>query len=336
MKSRLWFSAIGLLLISAGPSFAQYWSALPPVDTKNVSFAGFSNDEKRVYFISKTGGVDNIWMVPVKGGQPTQITKFTENGIVRAFHLVSNPYLVYERPTSATGDYHVYKLKDDGSGEAQDLTPTGPGMWNDLAGLSYNGRYVYFRSNNPGKDKIDVWRYDAQQYTTEDIFPNDKDYVIRAWSRDHGKLLMETPKSGELTMIDIVSTEHTSLMKPDAPFKTAMWDPMNRSVFYVDATGTLRATDVATGTTSIAAPDKNISTGVEYFDFSANGNYMIEKNATGWHVFNAATRVPVDLPEGAVPQAIAPRETMLLYTVGPKLYLYDLNKKSSTELATIE
>jgi hypothetical protein len=336
MNLRLSFSAVLLLICSAAPAFAQYWSALPPVDPKHVSFAGFSNDEKRVYFISKQAGVDNIWMVPVKGGQPTQVTKFTESGVVRAFHLLSHPYLVYERPTSATGDYHVYKLKDDGSGEAVDLTPTKPGFWNDLAGMSYNGRYVYFRSNNPGKDKVDLWRYDAQQYSTEDIFPNDKDYVVRSWSRDHAKLLVESPKTGALTIIDINSTEHTPLVTPTAPYKTSLWDPMNTTLFFVDAGGALKATDMSTGTSSSAIPDKDISSGVEYFDFSPNGNYMIEKNASGWHVFNAGTRAPIELPEGAVPQAIAPRETMLLYTIGAKLYLYDINKKSSTELATIE
>jgi Tol biopolymer transport system component len=275
-------------------------------------------------------------MVPVKGGQPTQITKFTENGVVRAMHLMNRPYLVIERPSSAAGDYHLYLVKDDGTGELQDLTRTGPGIWNDIAGMSYNGRYVYYRSNNPNKDKVDVWRYDAQQYTVEDVFPNDKDYSVLAWSRDHGKLLVTTPKTGELTMIDIVSTEHTPLMKPDVPFRRAMWDPTNHAVFFIDATGTLKAADMATGAALMAAPDKTISTGVEYFDFSPNGKYIVEKNASGWHVLEAVTRAPIELPSGAVPVAIAPTETRLLYTVGPKLYLFDINKKSSTELSTIE
>lgn len=335
MKLRLWFSAVILLVSSAAPSMAQYWSAMPPVDPKNVGFAGFSNDEKRVCFISKQGGTDNIWTVPVKGGQPTQVTKFAENGVVRAMHLMNRPYLVIERASSAAGDYHLYLIKDDGTGEAQDLTRTGPGVWNDIAGMSYNGRYVYYRSNNPNKDKVDVWRYDAQQYTTEDVFPNDKDYSILAWSRDHGKLLVTTPTTGELTMIDIVSTEHTSLMKPDVPFRTALWDPTNHAIFFIDATGALKIADMVTGSL-LAAPDKAVSTGVEYFDFSPNGKYLVEKNTSGWHVLDAATRAAIELPSGAVPVAIAPRETQLLYTVGPKLYLFDIIKKSSTELATIE
>lgn len=336
MSSRLWFSSIILLLTAVSPSFAQYWSALPAVDPKSPSFAGFSNDEKRVYFLSKKNGISNIWTVPVKGGQPTQVTTFTENGVVRAFHMLNRPWLVVERPTSASGDFHLYSLKDDGSGTAQDLTPTAPGIYNDLAGMSYNGRYVYFRSNKVNRDKTDLWRYDAQQYTMENVFPNDKDYVVRAWSRDHGRLLVETPKTGELTMIDIVSTEHTSLVKPTSPYRTALWDPMNRDLFVIEPTGDLKATDMSNGQVSSTTLDKSMASGVEFFDFSPNGKYMIEKNASGWHVIDASTKTALELPEGAVPQSIAPRETQLLYTVGSKLYLYDISKKSSTELATVE
>jgi hypothetical protein len=336
MKLRISVCSIAILVLAVAPSFAQYWSALPPVDPKSANFTGFSNDEKRVYFLSKQSGVDNIWMVPVKGGQPTQVTKFTDNGVVRAFHLLTHPYLIIERPTSAKGDFHIYKLKDDGTGDLQELTKTGAGVWNDLAGMSYNGRYVYYRSNQANHEKTDLWRYDADQYTIEDVFPNDKDYVVHAWSRDHGRLLVESPNSGELTIIDIVSTEHTPLLKPDAPFKTSMWDPMNHSLFYIDAAGNLKATDMATGQPSMAAPDKTVSSGVESFEFSTNGSYVIEKNTAGWRVFNASSGTSLELPQGAVPLTIAPRETQLLYTIGPKLYLYDISKKSSTELATIE
>jgi len=57
-------------------------------------------------------------------------------------------------------------------------------------------------------------------------------------------------------------------------------------------------------------------------------------------VREVASGTDVSLPTGAQPVAIAPKETLLLYTMpaganASKLFLYDIGKKASFELTTI-
>src|SRR5438552_4173006 len=138
-----------ILLIFAlvSPLRAQYWSAMPKIEDGPVC-ACFSQDDKTVYFVSKDSGVANVFRVPAKGGAPQMVTRFVDAPVVRAVHLTGKPMFVYmkgsaENPT----DYHIYKLPDAGGELAVDLTPTKPGVKNEIIGASYNGRYIYYKSN---------------------------------------------------------------------------------------------------------------------------------------------------------------------------------------------
>src|SRR5688572_18889350 len=136
------------VLLFTTPASAQFWQTLQPIEGEGPICACFSQDEKNIYFVSKDSGVANVFKVPIKGGAPTQVTKFVDAPVVRALHIVNRPMIVYMRAASpGTTDYHLYRIADDGSGEPLDVTPTEPGVQNEIIGASYNGRYVYYRSN---------------------------------------------------------------------------------------------------------------------------------------------------------------------------------------------
>ena len=330
---------------------AQFWHALPPLAEDKSIYASFSNDEKKIFFLSKDGsGVANIWSMTIAdkynriiagpNNPQVQVTKFTDRGPARMLHLLNLPEILYMRLTDNGKDYHIYRLKDDGSGQPQDFTPGGDGITSEMIGASYNGRFVYYTQNLVNRDKVDTYRYDAKQYVTDLVFPNDKDYRVLAWSRDHGKLLVEDPHAGDLMMFDIVSTERTPLVKPaNGRFVHALMDPTNHDLIVVEKDGDHNV-ERETGIGSSAW--KDIGKGnITWVDYSPNGKYVVVNEGDKWSVKETASGTELMLPANARPVAIAPQETLLLYVIAQgdgtsKLFLYDIGKKASTELATLK
>ncbi len=308
------------------PAHAQYWHVMPPIGKGDEVDAGFSNDEKKIFYLSSEGGIGNVWSMVIAdkyGGiiaspknPPVQITKFTDRGIVRFLHLPSRPEIVFMRATENGRDFHIYRMKDDGSEQPQDLTPGGDGVTNQILGTSYNGRYVYYTGNVVHHDKVDVYRYDTQQFTSDLIFPNDKDYEMLAWTKDQTKLLVEDSTRNTLMFYDIETTERTPVPL-DASQKIGQVN-LDPNTLKVDA-------DYVGGKKTMLP-----------LDYSPNCKYSIFNEAEKWIIKDAATgNAELPLPTGARPLAIAPKETLLVYLNDAKLYLYEIAKNKSTELVSV-
>jgi hypothetical protein len=310
------------------PVRAQFWHVLPPVAKGDEIAAGFSNDEKKIFYLNTEGGVGNVWSMIIMdkyGGiiagpknPPVQITKFTDHGIVRFSHLLNRPEFVFMRATENGKDFHIYRMKDDGSEQPQDLTPGGVGITNEIIGASYNGRYVYYTNNAVHRDKVDVYRYDTQQFTSDLIFPNDKDYQVLAWTRDQNKLLVEDSSANTLMYYDIETTERTPISLT-----------RGQKISYVN---------LDPNTLKINMFDLSDGKGIPLAtDYSPNCKYIIYNEQGKWVIKDAATgNVELPLPVGARPLAIAPKETLLVYLNDAKLYLYDIAKNKSTELTSVQ
>ncbi len=330
------------------PARAQFWHVLPPLSDTDAISAGFSNDQKKVFFIRRDNGVANIWstvimdkyggIVASPKGPLTQVTKFTDRGVVRFFHLLNRPEILFMRATDNGKDFHIYRIKDDASEQPQDVTPGGDGVTNIIIGASYNGRYVYYSSNALHQDKVDCYRYDTQQLMTDLIFPNDKDYEVLAWTRDQTKLLVEDSSANSFMMYDIETTDRTPLtIPPGVSISSVGLDPHDSGSSTGYKLGYLGfkiqpAPNVKIDSNKAKDQMQNASFDV---DFSQNGTYRIVRNHTCCLVTNVSTDNCLPLPQFSRPIAVAPKETMLVYLNGAKLYLYDIAKNNSTELATV-
>ncbi len=333
-RTILFLSLVLPIIFSAPDARAQFWHALAPDATSPA--AGFSNDEKKVFFVHN----ENIYTFTIAdkygrltfapGMTPSQITAFNGTQPVGpALHITSRPLIVFERPDSTTpANHHLYAVKDDGSSAPEDITPGNQNA--HILGESYNGRYIYFTSNKVHTNKLDVYRYDTQQNTSDVVFPNDANYRALAWSRDQTRLLMIEPPSGALFEYDIESTTRTPLIMPtgSVQYGDALFNPAWHTLFLF-AGGQEYVTDI--GSNEITPAGKAPS-GIDY---SPNGKYLIEMFPDGDTVKEATTGIALQLPAGSHIEAIAPKETMLLYTIRGKLYLFDIVKKTTVELATL-
>jgi len=310
------------------PARAQFWHVLPPLSDSDAISASFSNDQKKVFFIHREAGVANVWSTVIMdkyGGIiagpkniPTQVTRYTDRGIVRFIHLLNRPEIVFMRATENGKDFHIYRMKDDGSEQPQDLTPTGAGVTNTIIGASYNGRYIYYTNNAVHSDKLDCYHYDTQQFTSDLIFPNDKDYEVLAWTHDQNKLLVEDPEANTLMYYNIETTERTPEL--------------------VNAGERLRYVSIDPSTFKIETFDFKDGIHMPFWeDYSPNGKYMLKEEAGKWSVKDGSgTNTMLPLPDGVRPIAIAPKETLLVYLYGSKFYLYDITKNANAELGSVQ
>lgn len=290
---------------------------MPPVSGNEVS-AQFSDDGKKIFFLKFDNGVGNIWSEVVLdkyGGviagksAPAQITHFTDRGIVRFLHLLNKPDIAFMRLSANGKDYHIYLLKDDGSGDAQDLTPGTDGITNQIAGASANGWYIYYTSNAVHSNKLDLYRYDTRQYTSDIVFPNDKDYTVLAWTKDQSKLVLEDTTAHSMSYYDIETTSKTPIALKSGEF--GLFNPISESIDVFP--------QARTGLEVHYSPD---------LKFSWN-----RAPGMDWNLTELGTNKSVPLPPHSIPFGFSPKENFLLFGNSGKLYLYDIAKNSSNEIA---
>jgi hypothetical protein len=121
----------------------------------------------------ETGGRSAVYVLPVAGGTPRQVTKLTPS----YFHGWSpdDRWLVYTggRPETAGGAevFSIYKIPVAGGDESR-LT-TGPGL-DDGPEFSPDGKFIYFNSTRSGR--MQIWRMKPDgselEQVTSDIYNN--------------------------------------------------------------------------------------------------------------------------------------------------------------------
>jgi len=280
------------------PAQAQYWGVWQK--THNITL-GLSSDEKWVFFMQKNdAGITNIYKIELKTNAVTPVTNFTDRPVLSGIVLFGkSPAVVYARPASAKGDdIHLYRINVLTTDPPVDFTPKDGTSSKQILGMAYNGRYVYYYSDKgPGSHK-DTYRYDCTQYILEDAFPNDKDYETIAWNKVQTHLLLRDPRKGDLYKYSIETTERQKTDSLDSDF--------------------------------MGLAKVNYSLSQKYIHIPSADEKIIE----------TATKNPIALPSGAYDLMIGPKETSVLYVNKDgnitKLYLYDIEKKTSKELTVIK
>jgi TolB protein len=114
------------------------------------------------------GGKSRVFIMPVQGGTPKQITPLTPSYL----HGWSpdGKFLVFTG--GRTNKYDIYKIPADGSGPEVRLTDSA-GL-NDGPEFTPDGRYIYFNSSRAGK--MQIWRMKPegtdQEQVTDDEYNN--------------------------------------------------------------------------------------------------------------------------------------------------------------------
>jgi hypothetical protein len=346
---RIFFlSALVLGLFFSVAARAQYWQTFPPLEEDKGVSASFSNDDKRVFYMGKDpSGNKNVFSIEIKGGATIQTTRFTDAPVVRACHFASRPmHMVMKASAPTSTDYHMVRIADNMMDAPLDVTPDPEGIRNEIIGLSFNGKYLYYSSNKVNKAKTDYYRYDISQNISETVLANDKGFRVLAWSRDQERLLCQDPKTSEVLILDIQTVERKSLYSPIAPRKviSAALTPDNKQLYVLETDGTkneLRSIPMASPT-EIGEDIKVVDeSGTNRFVFSTNGKFLFLYKSGGLTIKEMATGAEYMPPIASAVDAITnPRENWLLVTKespnGKTVQLTDVGKKTTVDLITIK
>ena len=233
----------------------------------------FSPDGSRIAFISDRSGGDNVWTIPVAGGEPKQISR-------EDFRLVNNPvwspdgrfiaarkHFVSTR-SIGSGEIWLYHASGEGSGLQLNEKPNEQKDLGEPA-FSPDGRYVYFSQDttpggvyeygrNAAEGIYSIRRIDRETGEIETVIsgpggavrptpsPDGRYLAFVRRIRFQSHLFLHDLRSGENTPIhDALDRDMQEIWAVHGVYPGMAWTPDSRSVVFW-ARGGLHRIDVET------------------------------------------------------------------------------------------
>jgi Tol biopolymer transport system component len=150
----LFFAAAPALGIASpqAPLLADY------LRTSRVSGASFSHDEGLIAFLWDKGGRLDIWVKPVLGGQPRQITHV--NGVIHSFAFSPREDLLLYEVDDGGNDAPRLYLTDSSGRASKELMPDFPkGSRIGFMRWAADGKSFLFITNLPGEEFTTLQEY---------------------------------------------------------------------------------------------------------------------------------------------------------------------------------
>jgi Tol biopolymer transport system component/DNA-binding winged helix-turn-helix (wHTH) protein len=201
----------------------------------------FSDDGRRIFFVSNRNGNQRLWEIPVEGGNPSLVTSIPEE--IEKFSLshVDNS-LAY---TQRSIDTAIEILPLPASSAAnQPASRSGPCLINssradDSPVFSPDGRTIVFISNRTGFDEIWITNSDCTRTRQLTSF-RETGVGSPRWSPDGTRLIFDRHVDGqsEIFLIEIESRLVTRLTNDPASNFLPSWAADGRSFYFcTDKTG---------------------------------------------------------------------------------------------------
>lgn len=270
----------------------------------------FSPDGTRVAYISNVSGSPQIWVIPVGGGAPVQVTRLPDP-VQSVVWSPKADWIAYEVAPGGGLNVQVYVARPDGSGAK--MVTAGGDVNNRLYGWSRDGRWLGIGTNRFNPTEMDAFLVDPASDksrpvgsgkgldTITDVSPDGRFALIsRLASRGDNNLVLVNLDSGAETLL----TPH----KPPASFGWGEFSADGRRVFVMSDV----ATDLTSfGTIELDAAGKPgpFKVLVKRSDAEADGAALSDDGARAALRWNAAGRSEIALLDTATGKASA----------GPKL-----------------
>ena len=154
--------------------------------------ASFSFDEKLVAFSSDQGGRIDLWVAPVEGGSPRQITKI--DGFLHSYAFSpASDVLVYEADQGGNELPHLF-LTDSRGAAPKDLCAADPQTARTgFVEWAQDGRSFLYLSSRRDEKLLDLYEYGLKTGKSELVWQASGQMEFGLASRDHRRfVLLET------------------------------------------------------------------------------------------------------------------------------------------------
>lgn len=313
--------------------------------------ASFSHDESRVAYATDTGGRLDVWVQPVAGGAPVQVTRSTGTLHAFAFSPTADA-LLYETDSGGNDETRLY-LTDSTGKAPRELTPGLPaGARAGFLAWARDGRSFLFITALPGQDFTEIHRRDLESGATETLWKTPSRLSFSMASPGFERAVFQEILSDvdfNLYLLERGATEPV-LLTPHTgavAYTPTSFSPDGKTLYYTTTDGgeftSLQAMDLATRASRVVhRREWDVETGT----VSRGGRYLTAvTNADGTpevEVRELATGRTVALPKPDLGGAFVPvafsgsdrwlAATLVTDTAPETLYLIDLAKGSARPL----
>jgi dipeptidyl aminopeptidase/acylaminoacyl peptidase len=314
----------------------------------NYDGLSFSPDNSSILVSSDESGVYNAFAVPLKGGEPEQLTNSSKESIFVIDYFPDDERFLYMADQGGNELSHIYVREVNGA--TKDLTP-GAKLKAAFYGWAQDDKSFYAGTNERDPRYFDVYEYRISGYSREMIFRNDAGYIFADVSPDGHTIALSKVKSrddSDIFLYDRKTKElrHLTPHEGEANHKPQAFSFDGKTLYYLTDAGSeflyLVSQDLATGERRVI---KKTNWDISFAQRSKHGKYLmlgVNQNArTTLHIYETGTMKPVELPQAphssiTSVQMARDEDRLALYTTSgrmPKdLFYYDLSSPEPRKL----
>lgn len=197
-------------------------------------------DGNSIAYISNHTGVPQIWLVRAEGGEPRQLTNFS-NRVWALYSLKNSSGLVFTMDAGGNERNQIFLTKLDGS-KAVNLTQN-PGAVHQYGGMIEDQNKLIFASNSRSAATFDIWEMNLNDGRSRMILQNEDHYNTPAALSPNGKYLLYNKLKGQsdnaLWMLDLDTgaTVQVPLYGEPAAFTNPVWKSDSSGFYFLSDAG---------------------------------------------------------------------------------------------------
>jgi dipeptidyl aminopeptidase/acylaminoacyl peptidase len=175
----------------------------PYLQIKGQSGPSLSPDGTRVAFSFAKSGVSQVWVAPLAGGDPVELTRGPERADFKAWSPTRADEILFGRDQGGDENWQIWMAHPHDTSEAAFIDESG--IRHLFGGYSFDGQKIAFASNSRNREFFDV--YTATGKTIVRIMQGDGDNQPIAWSHDGKTVLVSMRKdnfNNDLLLVDLV------------------------------------------------------------------------------------------------------------------------------------
>lgn len=210
-------SVLAAILLLAAVSFAQPYTIQQYLSIKSAGSPDFSPDGKRIVYLTNTTGTSQVWAVDVVGAKPEQLTHFDDNvSFVR--WLPDNSGIIFGMARGGNENTQFFWMTP--KGDAIEKLTDEPSVRHNFAGLSKDGKRIYYTSNKRNRNFFDAYSMDLESEKETLLYKFDGNISVAAFNDSGTKLVIsrsgiEKSLDNDLFMVDVKTGKETHLTPHD-------------------------------------------------------------------------------------------------------------------------
>jgi dipeptidyl aminopeptidase/acylaminoacyl peptidase len=204
--------AAAVLAVAVAAS-AQGYTIQQYLNIRSANSPTFSPDGSHLAYLTNVSGTAQIWAIDLPNGKPRQLTNYDDN--IGFIHWLPNGSgIIFGKAKGGDENTQFFWMKPDGSG-VRELTSE-PKVRHNFAGVSDDGKTIYYASNKRNATFFDVYSMDIATGKETLLYQYDGNINIAAVDRTGSKFIVsrdsdELSLDNDLYLVDARTKKETLL-----------------------------------------------------------------------------------------------------------------------------